>query len=315
MAGDRKERKNELFQQVGTYVHEYKKIIFVEVDNVTSMQMQQIRKALRGQAIVMMGKNTMIKRALRNLIAEKPEIEKILPIVKGNVGFVFTNGDLKTVRDILVANRVAAPARVGAIAPINVMISAGPTGLEPTQTSFLQALDIPSKINKGQVEIVKDVQIIKAGDKVGNSEAQLLNKLNIKPFTYGLEALSIFDDGSVYSPDVLDITDEDILERVKATAANVTAIALGAGYSTMLTVPHSVLAGYKNVLHASVGSGYDFKYSAELKALLADPTKLAAMSAAAAPSAAAPAKKEEVKKEEKKEEEEEADVGMGGLFD
>ena len=50
----------------------------------------------------------------------------------------------------------------------------------------VQALNIPTKINKGCVEIVSDVHLIKASEKVGGSEATLLAKLGIKPFSYGL---------------------------------------------------------------------------------------------------------------------------------
>jgi len=56
---------------------------------------------------------------------------------------------------------VSAPAKAGIIAPNDVLVPKGNTGMEPTQTSFLQALNIPSKINKGQVEILSDVNLIK----------------------------------------------------------------------------------------------------------------------------------------------------------
>ena len=56
----------------------------------------------------------------------------------------------------------------------------------PEKTSFFQALAIPTKITKGTIEIIKDVDIIKAGDRVGMSEATLLNMLKISPFSYGL---------------------------------------------------------------------------------------------------------------------------------
>lgn len=92
MPADRKERKSmsiilcwwwrldELFAQAANYVNQYKKIIFVRVENVTSAQMQQIRKALRGKAVVMMGKNTMIRRSLRNMLSQKPEIERVCTV-------------------------------------------------------------------------------------------------------------------------------------------------------------------------------------------------------------------------------------------
>lgn len=114
------------------------------------------------------------------------QLEKLLPHIKGNVGFVFTKGDLAEVRDKLLESKVRAPARAGAIAPLPVVIPAQNTGLGPEKTSFFQALSIPTKISKGTIEIINDVPILKPGDKVGASEATLLNMLNISPFSYGL---------------------------------------------------------------------------------------------------------------------------------
>jgi large subunit ribosomal protein LP0 len=154
-------------------------VLVVNVDNVGSNQMHQIRQALCGKGQVLMGKNTMVRRGIREAIAEFPQYERLLPHVKGNVGFVFTSGDLKDVRDIILANKVAAPARAGAFAPNNVFIPAGPTGMEPGKTSFFQALGIPTKIARGAIEIVSQVQILTAGGRVGQSEATLLNMLNM----------------------------------------------------------------------------------------------------------------------------------------
>ena len=77
-----------------------------------------------------------------------------MPHIKGNVGFVFTKGDLVSVRDDILANKVAAPARAGAIAPVDVFVPKGNTGLGPEKTSFFQALAIPTKISKAMIEIL-----------------------------------------------------------------------------------------------------------------------------------------------------------------
>ena len=127
-------------------------IFIVQIDNVGSNQLHQIRVALRGKAVVLMGKNTMVRRALRGIINDHPQFEKLLPFVKGNIGFVFTSGDLKDIREIIVANKVAAPARPGAVAPNDVFVPAGNTGMEPGKTSFFQALQIPTKIARGTIE-------------------------------------------------------------------------------------------------------------------------------------------------------------------
>lgn len=90
---------------------------------------------------------------------------RILPHVRGNVGFVFTAGELSEVREKLLENKVRAPARPNAIAPCDVIIPAQNTGLGPEKTSFFQALAIATKISKGTIEIINDVHIVKVSLK------------------------------------------------------------------------------------------------------------------------------------------------------
>lgn len=79
---------------------------------------------------------------------------RLIPHIKGNVGFVFTKEELTDVRDLILANKVAAPAKAGAIAPLDVFVPKGNTGLGPEKTSFFQALAIPTKIARGTIEIL-----------------------------------------------------------------------------------------------------------------------------------------------------------------
>jgi len=291
---------------------EYPKMFIVGADNVGSKQMQQIRIGLRGTAVVLMGKNTMMRKAIKGHLDANPNLEKILPHVRGNVGFVFTNGELTEVREKLIENKVRAPARPGAIAPGDVIIPSQNTGLGPEKTSFFQALAIATKISKGTIEIINDVHILKNGEKVGASEAALLNMLNISPFSYGLQVEMVYDSGSIFEPKILDIKPEDLRARFMAGVANVAAVSLEIGYPTVASVPHSIINGFKNLLAVAAVSEVTFKEAETVKEYIKDPSKFA-VAAVAAPAAA---EKKVEKKEEKKEESEEEDDDMGfGLFD
>lgn len=275
--------------------------------------MQTIRMSLRGVAIVLMGKNTMMRKAIRGHIENNAALEKLLPHIKGNVGFVFTKGDLCEIRDKLTESKVRAPARNGAIAPCEVIIPAQNTGLGPEKTSFFQALSIPTKISKGTIEIINDVPILKPGDKVGASEATLLNMLNISPFSYGLLIEQVYDSGSIFSPEILDIKPEDLRLKFQQGVANLASVCLEIGYPTIASAPHSIANGFKNMLALAAVTDVDFKEAETIKEYIKDPSKFAAAAAAAVP-AAAVAKVE--KKEEKKEETEESDDDIGlSLFD
>jgi len=312
---DKSTWKASYFQKLVQLLDEYPKCFIVGADNVGSKQMQEIRIALRGKAVVLMGKNTMMRKAIRGHLEKNPYLERLLPHIKNNVGFVFTKEELTLVRDLLLANKVKAPAKAGALAPLDVTVPAQNTGMGPEKTSFFQALSIPTKITKGTIEIISDVPLIKAGDRVGLSEATLLNMLKISPFTYGLIVQKVYDSGSVFDPQILDITTEDLQAKFMQGVATVAAVSLEIGYPTMASAPHSIVNGMKNLLAIAAVTDITFKEAEMVKAFLADPSKFAAVAAAAAPAAAAPAAKAAAPAA-KEEEPEEEDDDMGfGLFD
>jgi large subunit ribosomal protein LP0 len=309
------QKKVNYVNQLIRYCEEYRKILIVNADNVGSRQMQQIRVALRGKAVVAMGKNTLMKKALELHKSKNTKLQALLEHMVGNIGFVFTNGDLSEVRSVILKNRVAAPARVGAISPVTVIVPAGNTGMEPTKTSFFQALNIPTKITKAMVEIINDYVLLKPGDKVGQSEATLLQMLNIKPFSYGFKITKVYDDGELFDPEVLDISDEEMLKKFTNGVNNIASISLELGIPTEASVPHSVINAFKSLLAVAAETEVTFKEAEEVKAYLKDPSKFAS-AVQAAPAATESKKEEKGKKEEKKEEppQEEEDLGFGSLF-
>jgi len=305
---DKSTWKANYFVKIERLFDTFSRCFIVNADNVGSLQMQQIRMSLRGRAEVLMGKNTMMRKAIRGMLDKHPELERILPCVVGNVGFVFTSEDLNDIRDALLSNKVKAPARAGAIAPVDVIIPAQNTGLGPEKTSFFQALSIPTKIARGTIEIISDVHLISVGDKVGASESTLLNLLNISPFSYGLVVENVYDDGSVFSPKVLDITDDDLKATFLAGVANIAAVSLAIGYPTAASAPHSIANGLKNLMAIAAETDITFAAAEKLKAYLADPSAFAVAAAPAAAAAdAAPAAAAKV---EEPEEESDDDMGL-----
>lgn len=318
----RMQKKNQFIDQFIGYLEEYNKVIIVHADNVGSNQFATIRKQLRGIAVVQMGKNTLLRRAIKKYLEDKEgkynnkaHAEKVLPLVdeiKGNVGLIFTNDDLNKVRDVINANRVGAPARQGAISPVEVVVPAGNTGLEPTKTAFFQALNITTKITRGTVDIINPHLLLKVGDKVGNSEATLLQMLNIKPFAYGLKIVTIFDDGAFYSPDVLDLTDDILASKFNDAVAHLAAFSLAVGVPTEASVPHSIANAFKDMLAVAAETGFSFPEAEDTLEYLKDPSKFA--SAAPAASSSAPAEAAAAKAPEPESESEEDDDAFGGLF-
>lgn len=304
--------KSNYFLRLVKLLDEYPKIFIVNVDNVGSKQMQTIRADMRDHATILLGKNTMMRKAIRGHIENNPALEKLLPHIKQNVGFVFTDGELVDIRDKILANKVPAAARAGALAPVSCTVPAQVTPLGPEKTSFFQALQIPTKISRGNIEILSAVELIKAGSKVGASEATLLNMLGISPFTYGLVIEKVYDNGSVFLPGILDITDDQLRDTFMEGVRNIASVSLQIGYPTLCSVPHSIVNGFKNCLALAAVTDITFKEAEQMKEYLADPSKFAAVAAAAAPAAAT----KEAAPAAAAESEEESDDDMGfGLFD
>jgi len=270
-----KEKKTDYFKKMSLMLNSYSKVFVVIVDNVGSQQLNITRKQMRGKAEILMGKNTLMRKVLKEFMEANPgHFHGSLDVkMRGNVGFVFTNSDLPKVRDMILANRIPAPARIGALAPVDVSVPAGPTGCGPGQTSFFQVLQIPTKIVKGQIEITNPVNLIKKGDKVGSSEAALLTKLNIRPFSYGMSIDCVFDQGSMFSVDVLDISDDEVVAKFMGALTKVAALSLQLGYPTQASLPHSIGAAFKTLVAVTVNlDNYTFKEATPYKAFLADPS-------------------------------------------
>jgi len=263
-----REKKAEYFVRMKAMLLKYSKVFIVNVDNVGSASMNKTRLQMRGRAEILMGKNTMMRKVLVEFLEENPDHYhgSLDARMRGNVGFVFTNDELCDIRDFILANRVPAPARVGSIAPIDVSIPAGPTGVDPGQTSFFQVLQIPTKIVKGQIEITNVVNLITKGVKVGSSEATLLDKLNIRPFSYGLKINEVGDEGNFFSPAVLDIDDAYLAAKFQMVVAKVAALSFATNTCTQASIVHSIANAFKTMVAVTIGlENYTFAEAAPYK--------------------------------------------------
>lgn len=251
-----------------------------------------------------------MKASMAEMREESPKalqdrIDKISNQLKGNINLIFTNGDLADVKQVIDEEIRPSPAKAGMIAPKDVSVPAGPTGLDPKQTGFFQNLQIQTKIVKQQIEIVADKTVITKGDKIDSSQAALLEKLKIYPFEYKMEIRKILQDGAIFDAAVLDLSAAVILAKFKRAVSLQSALSLGAGYPTTVSAPHSILNAFKNLVAVSAAADYEFdQANAFLEAAKNAPAAGAAVATASA--------KAEAPKEEKKEEVEEVD--MGGLF-
>jgi len=284
----------------------YENVILFNIDNVGSHQLQQIRMKLRGTAEVVCGKNTIMKKAIKDNAESNPELVQLCEPLKNNVCLVFTNESITEIRDVCVGLTVPAAAKAGQISDVKVVIPAGGTGMEPTKTSFFQALGIPTRITRGAVDIISPWTILNVGDKVNASHASLLQMLDIKPFVFGMKPTVVYENGTLYDASILDLTDDDLKQKMQEGIKNVAAIGMATGIPNAASVPHSIVNAFKNLLSVACATEVTFKQAEPIKEYLKDPSKFA--SAVAAPA------KEDAAPEEEEESESSSDAGLGGLF-
>jgi large subunit ribosomal protein LP0 len=319
----KKAKKRRIVNRLYENFTKFRQCLIVKLENVTSNQVQQTRLALRQQkkGDMVCGKNTVVKKAIdirrvpleendpdfefrKPLFTDIPQIEKLSTYCRGKVGFIFSDAPVFELKPLIEGNKIPAPAKVGIIAPIEVVIPPGPTGLDPSQISFFHTLNISTKIQKGQIEITKEFRVCEKGKKIGNSEAAILQKLNIKPFAFGMEILFVYDDGSILTPDVFNQNPDELLGKIRAAASAITAISLAIGEPNALSIPHMIVNGFKNIAAIALETGYPLKQLEGMKAGAPAP-----VGAGSAPTQVKQEAAKAVVVEEKKEEEEAVDIG------
>jgi large subunit ribosomal protein LP0 len=278
-----KVRKQEFRTKLYALLGQYNKMFIVKADHVGSKQMQNIRIALRGKGVVCMGKNTLMRSVIRQYCEDTgdnkwlslcpegsdkkgPNPEKNL--VQLNIGFVFIKEDFADVRDVILENTRPAPAKSGVVAMCDVVIPPGPTGADPSKTAYFQAMSIPTKIVRGQIEITGYVNIIKKGERVTAGQADVCQQVGLCPFVYGLLVSKVYNDGALFDPAVLELTDDALKGRFASALGNVAALSLELGIPTFAAMPHYLSGAFRHVLALLIGAGADYSAGEKADAVL-----------------------------------------------
>jgi large subunit ribosomal protein LP0 len=218
---------------------------------------------------------------------------------------IFTNEELSKVTEITSKFIVEKQAKVGAISPIEVTLPAGPTGMDASQIEYFQALKIPTKVIKNQLEIVSSTKILFIGQKITMSEINLMKKFNIKPYKHYVQIQHIYMNGKLYDNAILKITPDYMKTKVEQGIRNVAAFSLATNISTKASAPHVIANAFRNILGLSLSSGVEI---AQAKNLLAQSSQKAE------PKKEDKAPVKETKKKEPEPEPEEEVGGFGDIF-
>ena len=203
-------------------------VLIASIKNIPASQFQEIGKKLRGKAIVKVPKKSLIFRAIDS--ADGDELKKLKEQVKDSVAILFSDLDGFELAANLLKNKTPSKAKPGQIAPFDIEVDAGPTELVPGPAiSELGALGIQIQIEKGKIHIKAPKVIAKEGTKISQGAADLMAKLDIKPFSIGFIPLAAFDtkDKKIYTN--IEIDTEKTLNEIKTAYGKALAFAADIG--------------------------------------------------------------------------------------
>ena len=221
--------KKETVKELASLIKEKRTILIASIMNIPASQFQEISKKLRGKAVVKVPKKNLIFRALDS--SEDEKLKKIEEQIKDNVAILFSDMDCFELAGELVRNKTPAKAKAGQEAPEDIEIPAGPTELVPGPAiSELGALGIQIQIEKGKINIKEPKIIAKKGQKISSGAADIMNKLDIKPFTISLVPLAGYDNHEKKLYLDIKIDREKTLEELKRAFGKALPFAVQIGY-------------------------------------------------------------------------------------
>jgi large subunit ribosomal protein L10 len=278
------------------------------VDGIPSAQMHAMRKGLRDDATIKISKNTLLARALKEVGGNKHGLDNLTGNIGGSTAIIATTMKPHRLYRRLEASKTKAPLKAGQKALEDITVPKGPTEFKPGPiVGDLQKAGIPAAIDAGKVVIKQNKVVLKAGEAASQDLATMLTRLEIFPMVVGMNLQAVFEDGTVYSRDMLSVDETARLQAAHVQALN---LAVFAAYPTKVSIPYLISKAYSGLIGVA-GKLNDEATSDSLKNALA----ARAAAAASAPKAAgAAAAAEEEKPEEKGASEEEAMAGLGALF-
>ena len=231
------EYKKEIVANIVNLITQYPIIGAVNMENLPTPQLQKMRALLREKVVMTMTKRRIIKIAIEKCKEKKNGIEKIEPYLKGMPALIFTKENPFALFKMLKKNKSPAPAKAGQIAPKDIVIPAGPTDFAPGPViGELAQIGIKAGVEGGKVAIKQDSTVVKEGEQIKPAVASILTRLGVKPMEVGLDLIAVYEDGTIYTKDVLDIDEDKFIAKLHEAASGAINLSVFAGYPTKDTI-------------------------------------------------------------------------------
>ncbi len=222
-------------------------VAVVDIENIPSFQMQQMRARLRGSVNLIVSRNTLIERALDAISSEREGITKLKGYLSGQTALVTTDLNPFKLYKRMEATKTKAPARGGDIAPENIKVERGDTPFKPGPiVGDLQKAGIPASIQSGKVKINKTKVVAKKGEEISSDLAKMLTRLDINPITVGLDLKIAYEEGTFFDSDTLDIDTQRYFDGIKKAAQSAFNLSVNAAYPTSLNIEPLIMKAHRD---------------------------------------------------------------------
>jgi len=224
------EWKREEVDAVVEMIESYDSLGVVDITGIPSRQLQDMRRGLHGTAELRVSRNTLLERALDEVDAG---LEQLNEYVSGQVGLIGTNSNPFGLFKELEASKTPAPISAGEVAPNDIVIPEGDTGVDPGPfVGELQSVGANARIDGGSIKVMEDSQVLDTGEEVSTDLENVLNELGIEPKEVGLDLRAVFADGVLFEPEELELDIEQYEADIKAAASAGWNLSVNAEYPT-----------------------------------------------------------------------------------
>ncbi len=222
-------KKTEL-ESIKESLQQYPVIGIVDLTMLPAQLFADVRKKLYPESKIKVTKTRILKRALDDA---NIDFKGLNELVEGPVGIILTSKNPFELYSFIKKNRTNAPAKPGIEAPNDIIVPAGDTGLPPGPAlSTLKAAGLETKVQGPTIEVAADKIVTKQGEIVSQEVATVLSTLNIKPLKVGLKILGVFEKGTIFKPEVLDIDTEQMFNDFVSAHSKAFNLAFSIGYTT-----------------------------------------------------------------------------------
>jgi large subunit ribosomal protein L10 len=257
-------KKQLLYQELQELPSKYRVIALSKMNKVRATQLMALRKKFHNQINIKIIKNKVAQRAFEK-IKGISGIEDLSKELEGQCALMFTDISPFKLNLLFGENKVVLPAKGGDIAPKDVTIPAGNTGIPPGPVlSEFKEAKVPTKIDQGSIAVTKDTIVARSGEVISQKLASLLSKVNIKPIEAGVLVNYAISEGLQFREQDLQLDIEEYKNEIQQYYSSAINFAIEISYFTPETMSSLLSLAYQKSLNVASAAGYISKDTVEL---------------------------------------------------